>query len=82
MKNIILLVSVLFLSFTIKAEVVKPSEKAIENDLNFKYEEEVDSQRAVASEEEEADEAIEEDTDRDLASEGEELDTTLQYWKY
>lgn len=87
MKNLIILFALsLVLSSTAMARVAQIHEDIIEDDLNFKLEQDEKEVREVASDDSEDSENTEKDSKnedgRDVASENEEIEMNIKYWKY
>ena len=83
MKKLLCVISLVALTTYANAGVVKPSADSLQDDLGFSLEEqEVVSDREVASEDEPKEEQAE-DSERDIASDIiESTDSKMQYWKY
>lgn len=72
-------------AFSSNAKIQKQSEDSLNDDLNYRLDQESDYDRDVASDENknEQNENSENESERDVASENEQnLEAPIQYWKY
>ena len=73
---------VLFSFNAAQAKIVSNSSSSLDHDLNYKFDDQEDSKRNIASEEDLDKQELEEDSERDVASDAEENSNNIQYWKY
>jgi hypothetical protein len=81
MKNFVLMTLLVSFAQVSFAQIMQPSEQALDDDLNFRHsEEQQERKRKVASDK--TLDSEQSDQDREVASEGESDDSKIQYWKY
>ena len=82
MKRLFAILVLLFCQVTM-AEIVQPSDQALDEDLNFRLVEENSKNRQIASDKEEKnDEQTDSEGERDVASDQDDQSNKIQYWKY
>lgn len=80
-KNLMILIVCFVFSQTLFAKVQQENEDSLNHDLNFRLDQDSESERQVASDEED-EKQDSEDSERDIASENEDLSAPIRYWKY
>jgi hypothetical protein len=76
---LILLITVSSMSIA-NAKIVSNSDSSLDHDLNYMVDDQEDSKRDIASEEEESKQEV--DGDRDIANDADENSNSIKYWKY